>query len=171
MKTLLLFTFLALTVGFSNVQAQNEENIDKYITAIVASDTILDGNAFEFKIIIRNLQGDFTPPTFSNFDIVGGPNMSTSMQYVNGNMFRESTYTYFLKARNLGEQYIEESYLKLAQEDMETEPISVYILDNPEQIRKDYRVSSKTESPLIFPFGKQSEPELKKKPKRKLKKI
>ena len=152
--------------------AQEEENIDKYMTAMIASDTILDGNAFEFKIVIRNLKGDFKAPTFASFDIVGGPNMSTSMQYTNGYMFREMTYTYYLKARKIGVHYIEEAYLDIDNGNMETEAISVYVMDNPEQIQQDYRITPETQAEFVFPFGNMNqEPKEPKKPKRKLKKI
>ena len=168
-RVLILVSLLAIT---NLANSQEHENIDKYMTAMVANDTILDGNSFEFKVIIRNLKGDFTPPTFANFDIVGGPNMSTSMQYANGDMFREMTYTYYLKARKLGEHYIEEAYLEIDDGNMETAAISIYIMDNPEEIQQEYRISSNTRSDFVFPFGKLgSEPKTKMKPKRKLKKI
>jgi hypothetical protein len=170
MKNILII-FLVFT-AFVFAHSQDEENIDKYMTAMIANDTILDGNSFEFKIIIRNLKGDFTPPQFENFDIVGGPNMSTSMQFVNGSMFREMTYTYYLRARNVGQNYIEEAYLEIETGNMETEAIPVYIMDNPEELRQDYRINSKTTSPLVFPFKQHGdESEKPKKPKRKLKKI
>jgi hypothetical protein len=170
MKNILIILLVLATSLIA--QAQDKENIDKYITAMVASDTILDGNSFEFKIVIRNLKGDFTPPVFENFDIVGGPNMSTNMQYVNGNMFREMTYTYYLRARNIGPNYIEEAYLEIADGSMETEAIPVYIMDNPEELQQDYRINSNSRSSLVFPFSKPQEDSNKpKKPKRKLKKI
>ena len=129
-------------------------------------------NTFEFKIVIRNLKGDFTPPVFANFDIVGGPNMSTNMQYSNGNMFREMTYTYYLRARKIGQNYIEEAYLEIGDGNMETEAISIYVLDNPEEVRQDYRINSRTQSSLVFPFNEdKAGKEKAKKPKRKLKKI
>lgn len=163
---------VAILASVNLITAQNGDNIDKYMTAMVASDTILDGNTFEYKVIIRNLKGDFTPPTFANFDIVGGPNMSTSMQYTNGDMFREMTYTYHLKARKVGEHYIEEAYLEIDDGNIETEAISIFVVDNPEEIQKDYRISPNTKSELVFPFGKIEQDEKKTtKPKRKLKKI
>lgn len=173
MKVAILVMLSVLMVNVALAQAQSEENIDKYMTAIVASDTILEGNTFEFKIIIRNLKGDFTPPTFADFDIVRGPNMSTSMQYTNGSMFRESTYTYYLKARKVGEYYIEESYLEIDGSNLETAAIPVFIMANPEQIEKDYRVKNSSDSELIFPFNDDNRrnEKNKKKPKRKLKKI
>lgn len=170
MKYIFLIFLVLATYVFGHTQ--NEENIDKYMTAMVASDTILDGNSFEFKIIIRNLKGDFTPPEFENFDIVGGPNMSTSMQYINGSMFREMTYTYYLRARNIGQNYIEEAYLEIDNTNMETEAIPVFIMDNPEELREDYRISSQTKSPLVFPFKQhQDHAEKTKTTKKKLKKI
>lgn len=171
MRTIIALFFSILLQG---AFAQDQENIDKYITAMVAKDTILEGSTFEFKIVIRNLKGDFTPPSFSDFDIVGGPNMSTSMQYINGNMFRESTYTYYLRARKVGEHYIEESYLEIEGENMETAAIPVYVVDNPEDIRKEYRIKDGRDAEFVFPFSdplQDTDDKKLKKGKRKLKKI
>ena len=148
----------------------NGQNIDKYIESTVASDTILDGNVFEYKVVIRNLQGEFTPPTLAGFDVVAGPNFSSNMQYINGKMFKEATYSYFLRAQRIGENYIEEAYFTFEGENMETEAIPILVLDNPEQIEKKYRVNANSKSQMLFPEN-ATPVEKKKKINRPLKKI
>ncbi len=169
MKLRIILLSILLGTCLQNSFGQKTE---KFIKATVASDTILHGNAFEFKIIIRNLKGDFTPPNFTDFDIVGGPNLSTNMQYTNGQMFKETSYSYFLRARNVGEYFIEESFLIVDGEEIQTEAIQVFVQDNPEEIKHNYRIDQDSKYSLFFPPEyQQKEKEKKKKPKKPLKKI
>lgn len=170
MRLHLILLLTILIASISKLKAQELEE-DRYIKAFVASDTILDGNTFEFRIIIKNLKGDFTPPQLMNFEVVGGPNISSNMQFINGHMTKELSYTYILRAKNIGELYIEESYFDMEGESLETPPIPVLVLDNPEQIRKQYSIEYNSDNSLFSPFQivpKEDEPAKK---KRKLKKI
>lgn len=164
---LFLGILLILAATIQNVNAQNE---DQYMISVVANDTILDGNHFEYKIIIRNMQGDFTPPLFESFDIVGGPNLSSSMQYNNGTMFREKSYSYFLQARNVGQHYIEEAILIVDGKAIETEAIPVFVVSNPEMIKENYRIGSQSQLNKAFP-KLEAQPQIEKKKKKPLKKI
>ncbi len=46
---------------------------------------------------------DFVAPEISDFRVLGGPNQSTSMQYVNGSMSQSISYSFVLEAKNEGE--------------------------------------------------------------------
>ena len=155
----------------SNVILQAQEG-NQYVKTFVAQDTILDGNAFEFRILIKNLKGDFTPPTFSDFDVVRGPNISKSMQIINGEMSKESSYTYALRPRKIGENYIEESYFNTSDGVLETQPIAIIVMDNPEEIEEYHSLRHDTDAQIYDPFKIQIPEETKtKKPKRVMKKI
>ena len=155
----------------SNVSLHAQES-NQYVKTFVAQDTILYGNAFEFRILIKNMKGDFTPPTFSDFDIVRGPNISKSMQIINGEMSKESSYTYALRARRIGENYIEESYFNTSDNVLETAPIAIMVMDNPEAIEEFHSLKHDSEAQLYDPFKIQNPAETKtKKPKRVMKKI
>lgn len=160
------YLIVILSVCATFLQAQNE---DQYVIAMVANDTILDGNSFEYKVVIRNMKGDFTPPHFNDFDIVGGPNLMSNMQFVNGAMFREKSYTYILRARNVGQYYIEEAYLSVDGENIETQAMPIMIVDNPEQIKQEYLIGQNSKSDVFFPESLKKEQ--KKKIKKPLKKI
>ncbi len=170
MRLNLIIILIALLGSLNSGYAQEKEN-NRYIKAVVASDTILDGNTFEFRIIIKNLKGDFTPPQLVNFDVVGGPNISSNMQFINGSMTKELSYTYILRAKNIGELYIEESYLDIDGESLETPPIPVLVLDNPEQIKKQYSIEYNSDNSLFSPFEIIPKEDVPVKTKRKLKKI
>ncbi len=132
------------------------QNEDKYMKAIVASDTILHGNSFEFKIIIRNLHGDFTPPSIENFNIIGGPNMSSKMLYNNGELLKESSYSYVLEARKVGEYFIGEVTLTLESEDIQIPPIPILVVENPDKIKKKYYIDEKAKTSFSFPIDSKN---------------
>ena len=155
----------------SSVVLQAQEN-NQYLQTFVAKDTLLDGNSFEFRILIKNMQGDFTPPTFSDFDIIRGPNISKSMKIVNGEMSKESSYTYVLRPRKLGENYIDESYFSATDVTLETTPIEIIVINNPEEIENFHTLRYNAEAQIYSPFKIQAPADTKtKKPKRPMKKI
>jgi len=50
-----------------------------------------------------NTQGsNFQAPTFRDFNVLSGPNQSTSMQFINGNMSQSVSFTYYLTANSEG---------------------------------------------------------------------
>ena len=52
---------------------------------------------------VMNENGDdFTPPPFTNFQIVSGPQQSVSRSWVNGVRSFSKTYTYFLTPKRKG---------------------------------------------------------------------
>lgn len=46
---------------------------------------------------------DFTAPQISDFRVLGGPNQSTSMQYINGSMTQSISFSFVLEAKEEGE--------------------------------------------------------------------
>jgi hypothetical protein len=68
------------------------------LTASVNSTSVGTGEPFEVTFAINGNGGDFTPPNFRGFQVVGGPNESTSMESVNGNTSVSISYGYELVA-------------------------------------------------------------------------
>lgn len=75
--------------------------------------------------VIHNTQvvGQFTPPNFSNGQLVAGPMVSQSMSSINGHVTRKCTYTYVLKPEQLGLLFLpattvetEEGWLDIAEQ-------------------------------------------------------
>lgn len=72
-------------------------------TATVDKNKVGVGETFKVSFNINNADTKgFTPPSFKNFQIVGGPNQSTNVQFVNGNMSRSVSFTYYLKPKQEG---------------------------------------------------------------------
>ena len=58
---------------------------------------------FQITFTLENADGkSFQPPKFTDFQVLSGPNQSTSMQFVNGNMTRSIAYSYYLRPKKEG---------------------------------------------------------------------
>ena len=82
----------------------------------------------EFSI---NKQGgdNFTPPSFANFKIVGGPSQSVSQSWVNGRSSFTQSYTYIIQPRKKGELTINAASVKIGGKTIKSEPIKIIVID------------------------------------------
>lgn len=128
MKKLLSISAFILTALV--VQAQ-----DVKFTVEISSDTLLVGNYFELKYTVENASMDnFDPPKLQHHHIVGGPNTSTQMSFVNGEMSQSASYTYFIEPADIGSYTIPPAYLTTDDGNLEAPPIDIIVLPNPEGI-------------------------------------
>ena len=132
MKKLIMVGMLALL----NFSLQAQENSPKF-TVSISMDSILLGNYFEVKYTLENGSGDnFIAPDFENFTIVGGPNTSTSMSFMNGQMTQSVSYAYYLEPKDIGHFYIQPASIEASGQVLETIPMEVMVVPNPDGIRQ-----------------------------------
>lgn len=132
MKKLFLLVACS-TVFFTTLLAQKTPTF----TIEVSTDSILLGNVFKVKFTLENAQGvDFAPPTFTGFNVVGGPSMSSSMSIVNGKVTQQASYTYYLEPKDIGNYYIEPASITVDGAVLETEPLQVLVVPNPDGVQQ-----------------------------------
>lgn len=101
----------------------------------VSQDSILLGNDFEVSYTLEQLEViQFHAPNFKDFDIVGGPNTSTSMSIVNGDVSRSTTYSYYLRPRDTGEYELPTASVETAEGIIKSEVTFLGVVPNPEGI-------------------------------------
>lgn len=61
------------------------------------------GQRFRVTWELNSNGSNFTAPEITDFRVLGGPNQSTSMQYINGSMTQSISFSYVLEAREEGE--------------------------------------------------------------------
>ncbi len=159
LKTLILLLFAGSLFG-------QEFNVD------ISSDTILAGNVLNVTFVASNIAGQFEGPNMQGLNVVNGPNTSTSMSMINGDVTQSSTYSYGILCEEIGEITILPGYLDTGDETLETEPTSILVLPNPEGIIEQ-RPGNSGFFEFNFPRAekKPNTPVTPKKKKRKLKKI
>ena len=75
-----------------------------------------------------NEDGDnFTPPSFKNFKVVGGPSQSINNSWINGVRRYSKSYTYFLAPTKRGVFTIEQSQIEVNGTTYKTSPIKITV--------------------------------------------
>ncbi len=96
---------------------------------------------------VNNVTG-FTPPAFAGFKVLSGPNQSTSMQIINGQMSGSLTYTYILQADEIGDYKINSASVKYDSKKYSTSTINIKVIKgtgNPAQPNRNDRGISEEE--------------------------
>ena len=75
--------------------------------ASVNKNPVSTNEQFSITFTLNTQGSNFQAPTFRDFNVLSGPNQSTSMQFINGNMSQSVSYTYYLTANNEGTFRIE----------------------------------------------------------------
>ena len=120
----------------------------------VSADTLLAGNYFELKFTIEDMDGKFEAPDLSEFDIVGGPNTSSSFSMINGNVSQSSSYSYYLKPRDIGVYTIPPAFVLTESDTLATMPIHIYVAPNPDGIIQQPNRPSQRYEDFFSDFGK-----------------
>ena len=125
---------LLIIAGFAwSVQAQEETRF----TVEVSTDSILFGNYFKVTFTLENAKdAEFSGPDFSEFQVISGPNMASSMSIINGTVTQSVSYSYYLEPKEVGNFYILPASVDLNGRMLETQPLEVMVVPNPEGIKQ-----------------------------------
>ncbi len=129
MKATYLHTFVIMILMSISGMAQESS-----FTVEISSDSLLLGNYIELSFTAVNVEGEFEEPDLSAFNLIGGPNTSSSMSSINGDVRRQITYSYYIEPLEIGSYTIPPAYLSLGEESMETAPQSIQVYPNPDGI-------------------------------------
>ncbi|MDZ7845381.1 MAG: BatD family protein [Owenweeksia sp.] len=96
-------------------------------TAQVNRDHVGKNERFTVQFSLNAKAEDFSPPSFENFRVLGGPNQSQSMRIVNYQRSVENTYSYVLMPRQPGVFSIGQATAVVDGEKYQTEPLRVKV--------------------------------------------
>jgi len=103
--------------------AQNVE-----FTSSVSKKNVRVGERFQVSFTLANGKGkEFDPPEFEGFQVLSGPNQSTSMNFINGNFSQSISYNYVLQATKEGELTIGAAFIVAGGNQLRADPITVYV--------------------------------------------
>ncbi len=126
--------FLILLLSSSYLLAQNAQ-----FTVLISKDTVLMDNIVKIEYNLKQVESKhFETPEFAHFQVVSGPNTSTSVSYINGDVTRESSYSFYLKPDSPGTWTI--PAVTISTEDgqvLSTQAKDIVVLPNPEGIHED----------------------------------
>ena len=93
-----------------------------------APKSVPQNSNFQLSFTIENGNGtNLKPPSISDFQVLGGPNTSTSMQWVNGNVTQSVTYNYILRPKNQGTFKIGKATIQVAGVTLESNEVAIAV--------------------------------------------
>lgn len=117
----------------------------------VSQDSVLFGNPIEVRFTLEQGRGkNFQPPSFSGFDVVGGPNQSSNFSMINGEVKQSMTFSYFIEPREIGNYYIEPASIEVEGKIFETQPLQIMVVPNPDRIVTQPQIKDAFQRDPIF---------------------
>lgn len=97
-------------------------------TASVNNNPVAVGQQFQLSFRVEGAGKNFQPPSLSDFQVLSGPNQSTSMQYINGNMSQSLTYSYILIASKEGTFRIGPASIEVNGKKITSSPLNIKVV-------------------------------------------
>lgn len=94
----LKYSILALLLFWTGIVLAQEVKF----TAQASKTTVGTGEQFQVDFTVNGNASDFNPPAFSTFQVLSGPNQSTSMESINGHTTVTASLSYILMAAKEG---------------------------------------------------------------------
>ena len=99
--------------------------------------TVGAGEQFEvsFTVSASDVNGakNFKPPTLTPFAVLSGPNQSTNMQFVNGQMSGSVSFTYYLYTRQTGKFTIAPATIEYRGTTLKSQPLQIEVTQGKPQ--------------------------------------
>ncbi len=132
-KAIVLPILLALLLSSGRAQ----ENPLQF-TVEVSTDSLLMGHTLRVAFTLENAQGEaFEAPYFNGFDVLSGPNYASRVTMVNGQTTQSISYTFLLRPKEAGNFYIEPASISVEGQVLETMPMEVIVVPNPDGIPQE----------------------------------
>lgn len=90
--------------------------------------TVGTGEQFEVTFSLNGNGSDFTPPNFDNFQVLSGPNVSTSMTSINGSTTMSNSYSFDLTPVKVGNYTIGPASITVNGRRLTTSAISIKVI-------------------------------------------
>jgi hypothetical protein len=123
----LALAFILLAGWFTSLAAQSAE---VSFQAYADARQVLTNSYFDVTYTLRNAEGDnFQPPAFTDFERIAGPSRSTSMSIINGEMTRETSFTFTLRPRRTGTLTISPASITVNGQVLRSNPLQVEVVE------------------------------------------
>ncbi len=146
MKARFMLCLMVLALSCSQVIGQVKFSIS-------APASVAVNQAFQLNVTLENANGS-NPRlgAIPDFQVVGGPNSSTSMQWVNGNVTQSVTYSYVLKPKQEGTFKIGKASITVNGVNMESNELNIAVGKAVAQQQQQQRAYDPFD-----PFGQQQQ--------------
>lgn len=120
----IIFVFaVCLFAGQNFVIAQ-----EPVLNATATKTRVAVGEDFQISYSINSSASSFRGPSLGDFDVYGGPNQSTSVSIVNGNMTQSISFSYILVAKKEGKFTIPPATVVVGNKRIESKPLTIEVV-------------------------------------------
>ena len=117
------FSFFFIVFSISALFSQNQS-----FTVSVDKDTIFQDEVINIQFLLENMPGKFVAPDFESFDIVSGPNTSSNVTIINGELSQKKSYSYILLPATPGSLVIGQARVDTEKGELLSDPINIFVL-------------------------------------------
>jgi len=118
-------------------------------TARTSGNKVAQHSVFEIQFELENgASNDFTPPSFRDFKVVGGPSIGSSTMVVNGAVSQSQSWSYSLLATNQGTFTIGPASVVSGRKKLSTRPVTIVVVAPEKAIPQGSTSTSK--DPVIL---------------------
>ena len=97
-------------------------------TATTNTRSVPQNGTFELSFRLADMDAStFSAPALADFDVVSGPNRSSRVQIINGNSFRETTFSYVLAPRKSGTLTIAPATVRVGGQTLRTQALTITV--------------------------------------------
>lgn len=98
------------------------------ITARAASSTVGVGQEFEVRYDINDNVSGFEAPSFTGFDVLSGPNQSSSINIINGSVSQSISYSFYIVARQEGTFTIQPATVHIGSKTLKSNSLTITVM-------------------------------------------
>lgn len=98
------------------------------LTATTTKNRVVVGEDFQISYSVNTSASSFKGPPLNDFEVYGGPNQSTSVSIVNGNMSQSISFSYVLAARKEGKFTIPPAAVMVGGKRIESRPLVIEVV-------------------------------------------
>jgi hypothetical protein len=122
---------------------------DPVFTARTSGNKVTQHSVFEVQFELQNANSnDFTPPSFQDFRVVGGPSVGSSTMVVNGKVSQSQSWSYSLLATKQGTFTIGSANVMAGRKKLSSRPVTIIVVA-PDQVHKQGTVSSSKDPVML----------------------
>lgn len=105
--------------------AQNSVNFKARASSSIVG---IEENFQVFYTLENATAEDFTPPSFYNFEVLSGPNLSSHVQFYNGQVYKQEEYSFILRPLKAGKYNIAPAKVKIHNKTLKSNGLTVVVV-------------------------------------------
>lgn len=115
------------------------------LSVSVSQNPVTEGDRFRVDFTLDANGTNFSPPSFSGFDVLQGPSVSNSTQIINGNISQSISWSYIIKAKKTGSFFIGPASVNVSGKTVKSDRLKIDVVEPSEAEKQQRRQEQEAE--------------------------